>query len=56
MRFFIPLAETTCIHFSHATQLFNDFGVFLYLFARKSIALGFSKIFDTFIRYQHKVK
>ena len=24
----------------HATQLFNDFGVFLYLFARKSIALA----------------
>ena len=28
------------IHFSHATQLFNDFSVFLYLFARKSIALA----------------
>ncbi len=27
-------------HFSHATQLFSDFGVFLYLFARKSIALA----------------
>ncbi len=50
MGFFIPLAETkfyyysaceTCtVHFSHATQLFKDFGVFLYLFARKSIALA----------------
>ncbi len=28
------------VHFSHATQLFNDFGVFLHLFARKSVALA----------------
>ena len=62
MKFFIPLAETKFyllalakhVHFSHATQLFNDFSVFLYLFARKKHC--YSTIFDTFIQYQHKVK
>ncbi len=34
------LALAKYVHFSHATHLFNDFGVFLYLFARKSIALA----------------
>ena len=34
------LALAKHVHFSHATQLSNDFGVFLYLFARKSIALA----------------
>ena len=36
----LSLAFAKHVHFSHATQLFNDFGVFLYLFARKSIALA----------------
>ncbi len=46
MGFFIPLAEMKLalvlakrVHFSHATQLFNDFRVFIYLFSRKNIAL-----------------
>ena len=34
------LALAKHVHFSHATQLFNNFGVFLYLFASKSIALA----------------
>ena len=34
------LALAKHVHFSHATQRFNDFGVFLYLFATKSIALA----------------
>ena len=34
------LALVKHVHFSHVTQLFNDIGVFLYLFARKSIALA----------------
>ncbi len=34
------LALAKHVHFSHATQRFNDFCVFLYLFARKSIALA----------------
>ncbi len=44
------LALAKRAHFSHATQLFNDFGVYLYLQKKHC----FSKIFDTF--YQHKVK
>ncbi len=48
MGFFIPLARDEIlllalakhVHFSNPTQLFRDFGVFLYLFARKSIALA----------------
>ncbi len=32
------LAFAKRVYFSHATQLFSDFGVFLHLFARKSIA------------------
>ena len=34
------LAFAKHVHFSHAAQLFNDFSVFLHLFARKSIALA----------------
>ncbi len=34
------LALAKRVHFSHATQLFSDFGVFLYFFARKSIPLA----------------
>ena len=34
------LALAKRVHFSHATQLFNNFGVFLYLFAKKGIALA----------------
>ncbi len=48
------LALAKCVHFSHATQLFSDFGDFLYLFARKRIALA--NMFDTFIQYQHKAR
>ena len=46
MRFFIPLAEMKLllalakhVHFSHATQLFNDFGVFLYLYLQEKALL-----------------
>ncbi len=35
---FLLLALAKHVHFSYTTQ-FSDFGVFLYLFARKSIAL-----------------
>ena len=34
------LALAKHVHFSHATQLFIDFSVFLYLFAKKNIALA----------------
>ena len=34
----LPLAKR--VHFSHATQLRSNFGVFLCLFARKSIVLA----------------
>ena len=33
------LALAKHVHFSHATQLFNDFRVFIYLFSRKNITL-----------------
>ena len=49
------LALAKRVHFSHATQLFSDFGVFLYLFARTSIALA---IYLTLLysSYQHKAR
>ena len=34
------LALAKHVHFSHASQLFGDFSVFLYLFARENIALA----------------
>ncbi len=57
IRHFIPLAEMNSeffllapakrVHFNNAAQQLGDVGVFLYLFARKRIAL-ISNIFDTF--------
>ena len=52
MKFFL-LAPAKRVHFSHAAQQLSDVGVFLYLFARKRIAL-ISNIFDTFAQYQHE--
>ena len=50
---FFLLAPAKRVHFSHSAQQLGDVGVFLYLFARKSIAL-ISNIFDTFTQYQNK--
>ena len=48
------LALAKHVHFSHATQLFNDVGVFLYLFARKSIALAryLTLLYNTNIKFK----
>ncbi len=53
LKYFL-LAPAKRVHFSHAAQQLGDVGVFLYLFARKSIAL-ISNIFDTFTQYQKKL-
>ncbi len=49
------LALAKRVHFSHATQLFSDFGVFLYLFARTSIALAIYLTLS-YSSYQHKAR
>ncbi len=51
------LALAKRVYFSHATQLFSDFGVFLYLFARKGIAVAIylTLLYSTNIKLDKKL-